>query len=99
MNAQSFQDTSARRRTHDGGCPIVPRGVVRCVLAALAALALDSGAHAAVLLNGSGSTFAFPLYSKWVEAFHQREPDISVNYASIGSGAGVTNVTAGTTDF
>jgi len=99
MNAQSSQETASRRRNRGRRCPIHRRGVVRCVLAALAALALHSGARAAVLLNGSGSTFAFPLYSKWVEAFHQREPDISVNYASIGSGAGVANVTAGTTDF
>jgi phosphate transport system substrate-binding protein len=51
------------------------------------------------LLNGSGSTFAFPLYSKWIDAFHQREPSIRVNYQSIGSGAGIANIIAGTTDF
>jgi phosphate transport system substrate-binding protein len=99
MNAQSTQVTASRRRNRDRRCPIPPRGIVRCLLAALAAVALNTDAHAKVLLNGSGSTFAFPLYSKWAEAFHQRDPDIRVNYASIGSGAGIANVAAGTTDF
>jgi len=99
MNAQSTHETASRRRNRNRGCPIDPGGVVRCVLAALAALALHSGAHAAVLLNGSGSASAFPLYSKWVEAFHQHEPEILVSYASTGSGPGVANITTGTTDF
>src|SRR5262245_65997524 len=55
-------------------------------------------ASADVLLNGSGSTFAFPLYSKRIDAFHQREPSIRVNYQSIGSGAAIATTTAGTTD-
>ena len=72
---------------------------MKSLLGVLAALALGSAAHAAILLNGSGSTFAFPLYSKWIAAFHQHEPDITINYASIGSGAGIANIVAGTTDF
>jgi phosphate transport system substrate-binding protein len=71
----------------------------RLVLAILACLVLSPVASADVLLNGSGSTFAFPLYSKWIDAFHQREPSIRVNYQSIGSGAGIANIMAGTTDF
>jgi phosphate transport system substrate-binding protein len=71
----------------------------RLVLAILAGLALSPVASADVLLNGSGSTFAFPLYSKWIDAFHQREPSIRVNYQSIGSGAGIANIIAGITDF
>ena len=72
---------------------------MKCLLAALACLALGSTAHAEVVLTGSGSTFAFPLYSKWIDAFHQHSPDIRVNYASIGSGAGIAQISAGTTDF
>jgi phosphate transport system substrate-binding protein len=71
----------------------------RLFLVSVAILPLSQTASAEVLLNGSGSTFAFPLYSKWIDAFHAREPDIRVNYASIGSGAGIANITAGTTDF
>jgi phosphate transport system substrate-binding protein len=64
---------------------------MKCLLAALACLALGSTAHAEVALTGSGSTFAFPLSSKWIDAFHQHSPDIRVNYASIGSGAGIAD--------
>jgi phosphate transport system substrate-binding protein len=71
----------------------------RLFFAVSALLMLGSAARAEVLLNGSGSTFAFPLYSKWIDAFHHQEPSIQVNYSSIGSGAGIANVSAGTTDF
>ena len=73
--------------------------LTRVFLAMVAILLLSQGALADVLLNGSGSTFAFPLYSKWIDAFHAREPGIRVNYASVGSGAGIANIRAGTTDF
>jgi phosphate transport system substrate-binding protein len=71
----------------------------RLFLAILVCGAVSPVASADVLLNGSGSTFAFPLYSKWIDAFHQREPSIRVNYQPIGSGAGIANITAGITDF
>jgi len=72
----------------------------KCVFfTTVAILLLSQTALANVLLNGSGSTFAFTLYSKWIDAFHAREPGIQVNYASVGSGAGIASITAGTTDF
>lgn len=71
----------------------------RLFLATVTILLLSQTAAADVLLNGSGSTFAFPLYSKWIDAFHAREPGIRVSYASVGSGAGIARITAGTTDF
>ena len=58
-----------------------------------------SPAPATVLLTGSGSTFAAPLYMKWGDVFHQRDPDISLNYAAVGSGAGIANISSGLVDF
>ncbi len=55
--------------------------------------------HATILLNGSGSTFAAPLYMKWGDVFHQHDPDITINYAAVGSGAGISNISAGLVDF
>jgi phosphate transport system substrate-binding protein len=56
-------------------------------------------AQAAVLLNGAGATFPYPLYSKWFDEFHKLHPDITMNYQSIGSGAGIRQMLEGTVDF
>jgi phosphate transport system substrate-binding protein len=55
--------------------------------------------HAAVLVNGAGATFPYPIYSKWFDEFHKRTPDVQINYQSIGSGGGIRQVTEGTIDF
>lgn len=48
--------------------------------------------------NGSGSTFVFPILSKWAAEYQAKTGD-TVNYQSIGSGAGLQQVKAGTVDF
>jgi phosphate transport system substrate-binding protein len=52
-----------------------------------------------VSLNGAGATFPFPLYSKWMSEYNKINPDVRINYQSIGSGGGIRQVTAGTVDF
>jgi ABC-type phosphate transport system substrate-binding protein len=73
-------------------------GPMKALRVACVVIALSSTAHGAILLDGSGSTFAFPLYSKWIAAFQQREPDITLTSASVGSGAGIADISAGRTD-
>jgi len=68
---------------------------VLCLAVALAAAA-QSGA---ILLNGAGATFPFPIYSKWFDVYQKKHPNISINYQSIGSGGGIRQVIAGTVDF
>jgi phosphate transport system substrate-binding protein len=53
---------------------------------------------APVRLQGAGSTFDNPLFSKVFDAYHQKT-GIEVNYQSIGSGGGVRQLIAGTVDF
>jgi phosphate transport system substrate-binding protein len=50
-------------------------------------------------LNGAGATFPNPIYSKWFSEYHKLHPDIQMNYQSLGSGAGIKQVTEGTVDF
>lgn len=57
---------------------------------------IDSGI---VSLNGAGATFPFPLYSKWMSEYNKLNPNVRINYQSIGSGGGIRQVTAGTVDF
>ena len=63
------------------------------------ALAIVAAGRAAVLVNGAGATFPYPIYSKWFDEFHKRNPDVQINYQSIGSGGGIRQVTDGTVDF
>jgi phosphate transport system substrate-binding protein len=66
---------------------------------ALALLAtFASTALADVNLTGAGATFPYPLYSKWFDVY-QKETGVKINYQSIGSGAGIQQVKAGTVDF
>ncbi|HKD13564.1 MAG TPA: phosphate ABC transporter substrate-binding protein PstS [Candidatus Angelobacter sp.] len=50
-------------------------------------------------LNGAGATFPYPIYSKWFDEYHKQHPDVSINYQSKGSGAGIRQLTEGTVDF
>src|SRR5947208_3454762 len=68
-------------------------------LAGLLALVGLPLAHAATLVTGAGAPFAYPLCSKWFDEFHKRNPDLQINYPSIGSGGGIRQVLEGTVDF
>lgn len=55
-------------------------------------------AQSALLINGAGATFPYPIYSKWFDEFHKAN-GTQINYQSVGSGAGIKQVTEGTVDF
>lgn len=50
-------------------------------------------------LTGAGSTFVNPAMSKWAFAYQQANPGVTINYQSVGSGAGIAQLQAGTVDF
>src|ERR1700753_802365 len=47
---------------------------------------------------GAGSTFVNPLFSKLFYVYHEKN-GLQVNYQSVGSGAGISQLTAKTVDF
>jgi len=49
-------------------------------------------------LNAGGSTFVYPLMSKWASVY-EKEKGVQVNYQSIGSGGGIQKMTAKEFDF
>src|ERR1700738_1068811 len=66
----------------------------------LFALVVVSMAWAQALsITGAGATFPNPIYSKWFDEYHKIKPNIEINYQSVGSGAGIKQVTEGTVDF
>ena len=71
-------------------------------LAAIAVVALAAtaaaGAKMTETLTGAGSTFVFPLVSQWIPAY-QAAGGVTISYGSVGSGAGIAQITARTVDF
>jgi len=69
------------------------------LLAVLVLSVILSAAQNPLLINGAGATFPYPIYSKWFDVYHGKSPNIQFNYQSVGSGAGIKQVTEGTVDF
>ena len=57
-----------------------------------------STAASAADITGAGATFPYPVYAKWAEAY-KAQTKIGMNYQSIGSGGGITQIKAQTVDF
>ena len=68
----------------------------RVAQAAALGLCFAAAAHAEAI-TGAGSSFAAPIYGKWAEA--AASTGITLNYQSIGSGAGQTQIINRTVDF
>src|SRR5438046_1315849 len=52
-----------------------------------------------VQINGAGATFPNPIYSKWFDEYNKLHANVKINYASLGSGAGIQQVTKQTVFF
>ena len=65
-------------------------------------IALASGSlmatSAGAAITGAGSTFVYPVLSRWASDFKKGGGD-EINYQSIGSGGGIAQIKAGTVDF
>jgi phosphate transport system substrate-binding protein len=58
--------------------------------------AKTGGSH---IINGAGATFPYPIYSKWFTEYGKQNPDVRINYQSIGSGGGIRQLIAQTIFF
>jgi len=81
----------------------VSRFTRRYALAALAATLTVSAASVTLLaqaqINGAGATFPNPIYSKWFSEYAKIKPGVLINYQSLGSGAGIRQLTNQTVFF
>ncbi len=77
--------------------PIYKQAAVSTFVGAI--LLLGEVASADVLLNGSGSTFIFPIESKWANIYAKVDPGLRINYQPNGSGAGIGQLLQRLTDF
>jgi phosphate transport system substrate-binding protein len=65
---------------------------------ATTAIAFGSGAAMAQDVTGAGASFPAPIYAKWADAYN-KATGARINYQSVGSGAGIKQITAKTVDF
>ncbi|CAK28265.1 MAG: phosphate ABC transporter substrate-binding protein PstS [Prochlorococcaceae cyanobacterium] len=77
--------------------PVTKKAVALSSLVALSAAAI-APAIAQQSLNGAGASFPAPLYQKWFQELAAAGGP-KVNYQAVGSGAGVRQMIAGTSDF
>lgn len=62
----------------------------------------ESGGNApaaSLLINGAGSTFDYPAFTKWFEVYAAVDTNVQFNYQSIGSGGGQKQLLNQTVDF
>ncbi len=52
-----------------------------------------------VNIVGAGSTFVNPLFQKWLSEYGKLNPNVHMDYQSIGSGAGIKQILSQTVDF
>jgi phosphate transport system substrate-binding protein len=83
---------------------VVKKLIVGLAAAGLAACGSGQGnkgapaAGAGTAVTGAGSTFVYPVLSAWA-ADYSKANGTRINYQSIGSGGGISQVKAGTVDF
>lgn len=70
---------------------------IRAASLALAALASAAGVQAQTV-TGAGASFPAPIYAKWADAYN-KATGARINYQSVGSSAGISQIKAKTVDF
>jgi phosphate transport system substrate-binding protein len=74
------------------------KNTILSILGGAVLLAAQTNA-APVNITGAGSSFDYPAFTKWFEAYKKVDPDVQFNYQSIGSSGGIKNLTSQTVDF
>lgn len=70
----------------------------KALIGAMACLAMSATAAMAVDITGAGSTFVFPIVSKWASVY-KGSSGVGLNYQAIGSGGGIAQIKAKTVTF
>jgi phosphate transport system substrate-binding protein len=58
-----------------------------------------AASESASSLVGAGSSFAAPIFNKWFEVYAADNPELTLNYDSVGSGEGIDRFLAGSADL
>lgn len=83
------------------------RGISTVIMVSLLGLVISCGQPATepkpkspeINVTGAGSTFAYPLYKKWIEEYQKVHEDVKIEYKAVGSGEGTKRFLAQEVDF
>ena len=78
---------------------IIPIVAIAVIVGSVFAYQYFQTPQQTITINGAGATFPFPLIDKWAAEYHKINPNIQINYQSIGSGGGIRQYTVKTVDF
>jgi phosphate transport system substrate-binding protein len=70
-----------------GACKPSPEGKTKAV-----------GSATELSLTFAGSTFAAPIFQRWIESYGASHPELQLSYDAVGSGEGIARFLAGTAD-
>lgn len=87
-----------QRRNEPKGILLNRIRLLGVAIAAVMVMATGAASASAAGLTGAGSTLVAPLMANWINGFEIKE-GIPVKYGSVGSGAGISQITARTVDF
>jgi phosphate transport system substrate-binding protein len=82
----------------NGSDPARETSVKKALIAVILLVLALSTAQSQTLI-GAGSTFDYPIFSKWFAEYSAAHPGVEINYQSIGSGGGIKQFCSGTVDF
>ncbi len=77
------------------GVAVLALGLAACGSSSKSSSSTTSSSSGSGTISGAGSTFAAPVYEQWASA----QSGLTVNYQSVGSGAGITAIETKTVDF
>ena len=80
------------------GCALLASGLAACGSSSSSSSSSGTTASSggSTTISGAGSTFAAPVYQQWASTVGS---GLTVNYQSVGSGAGITAIETKTVDF
>src|SRR3979409_246456 len=76
-------------------CPMTTLAALGCA----AVLTAGVSAQQKLQINGAGATFPNVIYTKWFSEYNKLHPDVKINYQSLGSGAGIRQLSSQTVFF
>ncbi len=99
--ATPSEDTELLKRRSGGRSRILIVVAVIAVAVVLIAVGVLAGwfSQQPTTILGAGATFPYPLIAKWANVYNSTDANVRVNYQGIGSGGGITQITAKTVDF
>ena len=94
-----------RTSTLGAGAAIIALALAACTTTTDSTSSAAPGTTAAaasspdIMLTGAGSTFDAPFFDLAFARYHEQHPGVTVNYADVGSSAGITTFAAKQADF